>query len=310
MSLQLQQKSMTYAYICLTVGAMCIGFAPIFAKIAVQEGSISPIAAGFWRMFFGSLTLAIGWAGSVFRLPLSREYLKRSDFLFVLPGLFFAVDLSVWHWSFEYTSIANASILANVASIIVPIVSLVFFGERLRGKFFVGAVIAFFGLVVLIHSGHSNLLSGRSHSDQALGDGLAFLAAFMYSGYLISTKRYVNRFPTFIIMVLSSAWSAIILLVVVFVKGGVLFPKTFLGWVYAIALGIVAQALGQGLVARAMRNLSASVSSVTLLLAPLLSALYGVIILQQPLSLYQILAGGIVIGGIVYAGKHYSIRSK
>ena len=36
-----------------------------------------------------------------------------------LAGIFFAGDLSVWHWSILFTSVANSTLLANFAPIFV-----------------------------------------------------------------------------------------------------------------------------------------------------------------------------------------------
>lgn len=304
----IREHSVGRSFLFLLIGAVCIGFAPIFAKLALETGKVSPAAAGFWRMFFGSLCLSLIWSKSFAALKMTKSEWKKTGWFFALPGFCFAGDLSLWHWSFEFTSIANAAILANLAAIFVPMIGYFFFGERLGIKFFLGALVAFLGLVWLIFSGHQNILNGHTHEDQMFGDFLGLITAFFYSGYLLTTKKYLNRYPTSLIMIFSSGWAAVFLIIVSLARGGNILPQTREGWLYCFLLGAVSQMTGQGLVAVAMQRLSASVSSVTLLLAPLFSSIFGVYILSQGLSFIQILSAFVVMGGIGYATLQYRTK--
>jgi drug/metabolite transporter (DMT)-like permease len=41
----------------------------------------------------------------------------------VISGAFFAGDLICWHWSIAYTSVTNATFLANLAPLVVTLVA-------------------------------------------------------------------------------------------------------------------------------------------------------------------------------------------
>lgn len=51
----------------------------------------------------------------------------------LLAGAFFPADLAVWHWSIIYTSVANATLLANFAPIFVTLGAWALFASGVAG---------------------------------------------------------------------------------------------------------------------------------------------------------------------------------
>jgi drug/metabolite transporter (DMT)-like permease len=105
------------------------------------------------------------------------------------------------------------------------------------------------------------------------------------------------------VMAVTSAVSAL------FLAGGALalpgrsFPVTIHGWAAVILLAMISQVFGQGLIAFGMSRLPAGLASVVLVLQPVLAAILGWIILGQPLSALQVVAGGGVVIGIYLARR-------
>lgn len=283
------------AFLTLLLGALGIGFAPILAKLGVSEGHISPIGVGAWRMLVGSLGFGTLLCLSPRRIPIlpPGRSVPRLVGAFFWPGFFFAGDLLTWHTSFEYTSIANASLLANVAAVLVPLVSWIFFKERLSKIFILGACMAFSGVVMLVYLGAPNVTSITF-----FGDGLALVTALSYSGYMLTTKRLTMRVPTQTLMLWTSGISGLLLLLVCIFFNQDIWPRSTIGYVYVVALGLISQVFGQGLVALSMKRLDVGFSTVTLLLAPVASSLLGVLILGQPINSWQIAGGATVLAGV------------
>ena len=75
---------------------------------------------------------------------------RRPTGLLALAGFFFAVDLVSWHWSIKYTTVANATLLANFAPLWVTLWAGRLFGERITLRFFVALGLAFVGAAVLM----------------------------------------------------------------------------------------------------------------------------------------------------------------
>tara|TARA_Y100001960_G_C14116106_1_gene559903 strand:+ start:201 stop:494 length:294 start_codon:yes stop_codon:yes gene_type:complete len=70
------------------------------------------------------------------------------------------------------------------------------------------------------------------------------------------------------------------------------------GWFLMIGLGVVSQALGQGLIVWSFAHLATSFSSVTLLAAPVAASIFAWIFLGEVISSQQIFGMGMVTIGI------------
>jgi drug/metabolite transporter (DMT)-like permease len=286
--------------LALVLGACCIGLAPIFPKWAFDleraSGVAQPlgiIAAAFWRMAFATPVLLL-WR--LRRVP--EKPLAGSDrWLLVLPGLAFAADMAAWHKSFEYTSLANSTLLANFATIVVSLAGWIALGERITGQLIAGALLALVGAAVLLGVDFS------VGSDPLLGDALALLAACFYASYLLAIKRLRARFSTARIMAYNTAVSALGLLLIAFVLGEGLWPHDSRVWWLLVALALVAQVGGQGLITYSMAHLPASFASVALLVQPVVTAAISWVLFDQALSPLQLAGALLVLAGVTLAGR-------
>jgi drug/metabolite transporter (DMT)-like permease len=81
-----------------------------------------------------------------FRCPLSSADYGRLS----VAGLFFAGDLAVWHWSIRFTSVANATLLANFAPIFVALGGWLFFRQGVGLTFLLGMGTALVGTTLMV----------------------------------------------------------------------------------------------------------------------------------------------------------------
>src|SRR5579872_1721370 len=130
-----------YALPGLVLGAVLIGLAPIFVRLAYS----GPTAAAFWRVFLSlpALLLLRGLR------PPQPAAPRRAGGLW-LAGLAFAGDLAVWHQSIRLTSVANATLLANLAPVFLTLILQFAFGQRQSGRFWLGLVLSVSGAVLLL----------------------------------------------------------------------------------------------------------------------------------------------------------------
>ena len=119
------------AFVALLIGGIAIGTSPIFMRYAQEV--VTPTSAAFWRLAL-SLPILISWQ----LYDITKNTKKNTPGLrllemkpFVIIGFFFALDLTLWHWSVQLTTVANATLLANMAAIFTAIGGFLFFGERL-----------------------------------------------------------------------------------------------------------------------------------------------------------------------------------
>jgi len=291
-----QQK----ALIALVLGACGIGLAPIFPKLAFDAefllpgGGVGMIATAFWRT---ALAAPLFWwlhrRTRSSAPPIAFPHTK----LLWLAGVFFAADLAAWHKSFEYTTLANATLLANLASILVAIVGYLWLRERLGWTFTLGATVAFAGASVLLGVDLSH------GSDPLIGDALGLVTACFYAAYLLTVKVLRRTFSVPHVMAYSSSVSAVGLLAIAYASGEQLLPQTWQAWSSVIALAFISHAGGQGLIAYALAHLPASFATLSLLLQPVITATVSWGLFAQTLSPLQVGGGLLVLGGLGLARR-------
>ena len=279
------------AFLCLLAGGCAIAFAPIFVRLA----DTGPVASAFWRC---GLAAPLLWLWVWGQNPFSSK--KGSDpFLpVVLAGLFFAADLGVWHFSILYTSVANSTVLANLAPIFVTLAGWLFWHRRVTPTFLAGMAVAILGMFVLV--GPNFALGGKP----LLGDALGALTAVFYAGYFLAIK--VTRDAggsTARLMAWSTTITAIVLLPIALIAPQPFWPSSAAGWWVLAGLALVTQILGQGLIAYAFAHLPASLSSVSLLIQPVMAALFAWLIFGEAIGAAQYLGGAIVLAGIWLARR-------
>jgi drug/metabolite transporter (DMT)-like permease len=282
------------AFLCLLAGGCAIAFAPIFVRLS----DTGPLASAFWRT---ALATPLLWLWMLAR-PLPRPSAQAAGTphfgALVLAGLFFAADLGVWHFSIVFTSVANSTLLANLAPIFVTLAGWLIWKRRVTRTFLVGMFVAIAGMFVLV--GPNFALGGT----RLLGDALGALTAVFYAGYMLSIKQARDAHAsTARLMAWSTAISAAALLPVALLAPQPFLPASAAGWLPLLGLAIVSQILGQGLIAYAFAHLPASLSSVSLLIQPVVAALAAWMIFAEPVGPMQFAGGAIVLAGIWLARK-------
>ncbi|MBI2432980.1 MAG: DMT family transporter [Candidatus Hydrogenedentes bacterium] len=287
------------ALLALFAGACAIGVVPVLVRMSPT----GPVMTAFWRLALAWPVLYVLHRAQPAAPTLKLEGLSGPRdvpaWMLVLPGLFFAGDLSFWHWSLKLTSVANATLLANCAPVFVTMIAWRYLGERFRVLFLGGLFIALLGVTVLMR--HSLDLS----RDAFLGDLFGLITAGFYAGYQLSIKRLRARYSTVTVMLWSSMSGTPALLLIAILMRERLFWSAPLvqGWLVLLAMALIGHVSGQGAIAYALAHLPASFSSVALLVQPVIAAGVAWLVLREAVGAEQFLGGAIVLFGIVLARR-------
>ena len=270
----------------LLLGAVCIALSPIFVRLS----EAGPTATAFWRV---ALAVPVLWI--FFRGPL-----KGPKLLFLAAGIAFAGDLVFWHKSIQFTSVANSTLLANLASIFVTLAAWLLWRERPKPLFLVALALALGGVALLVHTSLS--FSGTA----LLGDALGVVTAMFYAWYILAVKGLRDRgAATLQVMAVTTTLTALILFPVALASGEQMLPSSAYGWGVLLGLALITHAAGQGLIAYALAHLPATFSSVGLLLQPVVAAFFAWVLLSEPLVALQI-AGGLVVLAAIWLARRAS----
>jgi drug/metabolite transporter (DMT)-like permease len=278
----------TLAFACLLAGGCAIAFAPIFVRLS----DAGPVASAFWRTALAAPLLWL-WALRTDPRPAEVPFGPLAG-----AGIFFACDLGVWHWSILFTSVANSTLLANLAPIFVTLAGWLFFRRRVTRTFLVGMVAAIAGMFILV--GPNFAIGGT----RLAGDALGALTAVFYAGYMLSIKSARDAGATTArLMAWSTTITAVALLPVALLSPQPMLPQGAQGWTVLVALAVVTQVLGQGLIAYAFAHLPASLSSVSLLIQPVMAAIFAWVLFGEAIGAPQFVGGAVVLAGIWLAKR-------
>jgi drug/metabolite transporter (DMT)-like permease len=276
--------------LALLGGATGIGFAPVLVKLS----EIGPTATAFFRIL---IALPFLWCfacleapkPSTFRRPNSR----RDFFRLALAGIFFAADLTLWHWSLQFTTVATSTLLVNSAPLFVTLGAWLIFRERITRRFLLGLLVAMGGVAMLV--GNSYSLSGK----HLWGDLLSVLTAVSYAGYMLVLKDLRRSFSTLTIMAWSGVVSCVVFGVVAWLSGDRLLAMTARGWGVLVGLALISHVGGQTLIAYGFGHLPASYSSLSLLWQPVVAAVIAWGVLGEGLRVLQVAGAMVVLVGIL-----------
>jgi drug/metabolite transporter (DMT)-like permease len=274
----------------LLFGACVIGVAPILVRLA----DAGPAASAGWRLLFALpllAALARGSAGGVGR-PVTLAW---------LAGIAFALDLGFWHYGIANTSVAKATVLANLTPVVVTAIAWIFLKQRPAPLFLLAVALAVAGAWGMAAAKGA----GPVGPNPALGDALSFTTAIWYALYFLAVGAARRDQPASRLMFWSSMTSAPLLLAAALALGERMRPHTAAGWAACMGLGVVHVA-GQGSIAWALGRLPAATASVTVLIQPAVAAVLGWLVFGERFSGWQMAGAAVALAGVVLAQRSAS----
>jgi drug/metabolite transporter (DMT)-like permease len=246
----------------MATGSAALAFGPWMVRIA----DVPPAASAFWRVALAVVPLVVLArlvAGST--AAMVNGFDRRTIVATALAGLFFAGDLVLWHLGIVRTTMANAALLPNAASFLLPLWGIVALKHRPRPAALLAITLALAGTLLLV--GQSAELSRRHFG----GDLLCLGAALLYTLYLILIDRLRGRIAALPLLALSTGFAAIGLLPLAIASGNP-WPQD---WTPLVVLALGSQVIGQGLIVYAVGHLRPIVVGIALLIQPAISAIIG-----------------------------------
>lgn len=295
-------KSKLTSLLLLCIALMSVSFAPIFIRLSETE--LGANATVFNRLFIFALVFGTGSAISYrFRETESKGENVETDkpiswqqwLLLFAVGIISITTLGLWAISLQYTSVAKSMLLNNLTPVFTSLGAWLFLGKRFEFKFLLGMIIALGGAIAL------GLEDLHGSSENLLGDIYALLSAVFLGIYFLIVEQLRNRFSATTILLWRCIIGSILLIPIVLISEGQLFPSTLEAWLAVIGLGIISEGLGQRLLADCMDRLSSSFISLFLLLEPIISSMLAWFIFAEGLSSTTWVGFAVILTGIYLA---------
>ncbi|WP_028785199.1 DMT family transporter [Thalassobacillus devorans] len=275
-------------YIAVFIGVISVSTAAIFVKLAA--GAPASIIANY-RLLFAVLIMS-----PYVLLKYREEFRKISKLDWLLAcfaGIFLALHFILWFESLSYTSVASSVVLVTMQPIFAFLGTYIFFQERFTAGALLSMVITLTGSVIIGWGDFQ--ISGMA----LLGDILALLGGAMVTGYFLLGQNLRKRLSlmtyTFVVYAMASA---------VLIIYNLLLQHPFTGypaghWWIFLALAIIPTFFGHTMFNWALKWLSTSTISMSILFEPLGATILAYIILGEMITWAQWLGGTIVIFGLM-----------
>jgi len=293
-----------------TLGAVSVSFAAILFGLnastvkTILGTGISPEHLVLFRTTF---TAIVAGLVLLFTNPRAFKITFKEIPMMLIYGIF-GVALMQWSYSnaVQRLPISVALLIEYTAIAIVPVVSLVFFKERIKGRLWIGIALVLLGLGVV-----SNIWD--SHLDP-IGVAWASMAAVCVSIYFLigeHTQRKRDAMSTlfYTFLVAGSFWVIVNMtnpheffdISKTMSLAGNLAAIDWPIWASLLWLGIMGSFLPMLLDYIALGNLSATAVGVIATAETVFASVFAWIWLQESMSMLEIFGGLIVITGIVLA---------
>lgn len=280
------------ALAALIAGGAIIGVVPILVRLA----EAGPAMTGVWRMTFALPLLALVTARA------DPNGFAPPNRAMLVAGAMFALDLSFWHYGIGFTSVTNATVLANLTPLIVTAIAWIVFRQRPERLFLLAVLIAVSGAWIMAAA-----KGGAPGKSPLLGDALSAATAVWYALYMLAIGVARRTDGAARVMLWSTLASIPLLLAAALMLGEHLLPASPAGWAACVGLGL-AHVGGQGAIAWALGRLPTATASVVILIQPVVAAVLGWLLFAEALGPWQAVGAAVALGGVVLA--QYAARGR
>ena len=249
--------------------------------------SISINSVLFYRVLF--------WPPLLY-LIVRRNGAKLNDKLFrsvLVPGILFGVSTIFGFTAITTTSVANATIIGNISTAMVLFVAPRFLNEKISKSQVVLAFTSFAGVAAIVFG------AGNTGGSSLFGDFLALVNALTWTVYFISSKRRrVDGVDTWQFLFGVSVIQVFVVVPYALLTSNDILQITWRDLGFLIAMTLFSGTIGHSFMLWAQKYVDASVSSLILLLGPVISSAGAWLVYGQQISLVQVIGGAIVLASL------------
>lgn len=270
--------------IALFIGVISISIFPILVKLELA----GPLISAFYRMAIAAGIL-IPYALFTKQLKLPRG---KMLWLTLLCGIFYGLDITVWNIAIQESTATKATLLTNLSPIWVGVGAFLFLKNKPKFNFWIGGLVAIFGMVVLV--GFRVFL----HLNFNLAFGFALLSGVIYAHYMLVSKAVLKNLEVVPFITFSTIASTVVLGIITLANGEPFTGYSNTGWLVFAVQGIICQFLAWMLLGYATKHLETTEVSVSLLGQAILTAFFAYLFIGEELTAQMIVGGIILIIGI------------
>ena len=233
-------------------------------------------------------------------LPFSRprNRLERPDFTWIgLAGLCAFAGSALQQAGLQFTTAANAGFITSLYVVLVPMLLVVIWKQRMSWIAWMAASLAVAGAMLLSTGGTGFRLAGKA----VAGDGLELLGAVGWALHVIAVGSGARRMA-----VLTFSTGQYLVAGTLNLGMGLALERQLLSglavaWWTVIYIAVLSTAIGYTLQAVGQRHAPPADAAIILSLESVFAALFGYLYLTERLTAVQILGCALIFGAVLLA---------
>lgn len=279
-------------------GVFAVSTAAIFIRLAIAAAGVRGVGFSLFlaasRLTIASLVLLPAWR-NLRQTQLSPGALRYA----CAAGICLSVHFATWITSLSFTSIAASTTLVTTNPVWVALLSWLWFKEKLTKLTVLGIGVAFLG-GVLIGLGDAGTVTAGNNPP--LGNFLALVGAWMASLYFLLGREAQRRglgIGTYVVVAYSTG--ALVLLPLPLLLGSTYLGYPVAVYFYILLMAIASQVVGHTTLNWAVRWISPTLVTLTILFEPVSSSFLGCLLFNEVPRLLVLVGAVVLLGGVAIA---------
>lgn len=268
----------------LALIAVTVVWGLTFVMVKKSLEHITPFVFMSYRFLLATLVMVPFCAGKLRKLD--RGMLGAGTLL----GILLYAAYSFQTFGLERTAAGNAGFITGLFVVFVPVLSVLILKQKPDARSILAVVVALVGLA---------FLSLQQEVRLNWGDVLVLCCALIYSFHIIYLSGYARKYDLALLTLVQMAVVALGMSVSAAMFESFTVPRGGLVWSTIAVCGIVASALAFYIQAYAQRVLSPVRVSVVLIMEPVFSVIFGILLLNEKLTWRGWLGCGLMLAAML-----------
>jgi RarD protein len=257
--------------------------------LVVRYIDLSSSESALLSSFLGCLFLLLVFF--MIKKKISWNLVKSNALFLILSGIALGGNWIFLYQSYDHTTIANATLGYYFAPVFVMILSPFVLREQLSIKKIVCIGVAIIGMLMIVGEGVS-----ASRSDDILGLSFGLIAAAFYAALLLLNK-FIKAMGKLELTIIQLGITTLLLMPYVFLTEGFgIFEVSSSSIPFILILGIINTGIGFWLFFSGMEKLKGQSIAMLSYVDPFVAILISAIILQEQMTIVQMLGGLLLLG--------------
>lgn len=256
--------------------------------LVVRYIDLSSSERALLSSFIGCLFLTLVFF--IMKKKIAWHIVKSNALFLLLSAIALGGNWIFLYQSYDYTTIANATLGYYFAPVFVMLLSPFVLKEQLSLKKIVCIVVAVLGLILIVGEGIS-----ASNTNDILGLSYGLIAAAFYAALLLLNK-FIKDMGKLELTIFQLGTTALLLMPYVFFTSGFgIFEVSSSSIPFILILGIINTGIGFWLFFSGMENLKGQSIAILSYVDPFVAILISALILQEQMTLVQMLGGALLL---------------